>query len=163
MSRLVGSVSHQHDRSEVRDACHRHREVRRARQPRLQGYPRAGAESRPRRHPDQGVRDQSRRDAHASGRVGRGRRGQRDRVRRPREVVPGRRVPGRGEGGRAHGGPRPDNQRELRRIHPRPRVERRPHRVRSVLGRARRAPRDLSRPRGPACSATSRSRRARRW
>ena len=46
---------------------------------------------------------------------------QRHRVRRPGEVLPRRRVPGRGQGGGADGRPRPHDQRQLRRIHPRAR------------------------------------------
>ena len=59
------------------------------------------------------------------------------------DVLPRRRVPGRRQGGRAHGRARTDHQRQLRRIHPGARLQRRAHRVRTAVGATRRATRDL--------------------
>ena len=80
-----------------------------------------------------GFGHQPRRTAYAPRGMGRSRRSQRHRMRRDRRLLSGRRVPGRRQGGRAHGWPRPNYQRQLRRIHPSARGERRPHRVRTAL------------------------------
>ena len=109
--------------------------VRRAGSARHPGDPGAGTQGRPRGDRGQGVRPQPRRAAHAQGGVGRDRRRQRHRVRRRRQVLPRRRVRPRDQGGGPDGRAGPDDQRQLRRVHPRPRDERGGHRVGPLVGR----------------------------
>ncbi len=70
-----------------------------------------------RRHSDQGLRHQPRRDAHAPRRMGRERRCDRSGVRRHREILPGRRVSGRRQGCGDDGRHGTDDQRQLCRVH----------------------------------------------
>ena len=73
-----------------------------------------------------------------------------------------RRVRGRRKGGGPDGRAGPDDQRQLRRVHPRARDERGGHRVGPLVGRLAAIPRPTPRP-GRACSATWRLAAARRW
>src|SRR5262245_47567244 len=103
--------------------------VRRAGRAGDPGDPGTRAQSGRRGNPGEGLRDQPRRDAHAQGRVGRDRRRQRDRVRRRGQVLPRRGVRPGDEGGGADGWAGTDDQRQLRRVHPRPGPPSRGHSV----------------------------------
>ena len=109
----------------------------------IREIPEPEPEGRPRGDRGQGVRPEPRRAAHAQGGVGRDRRRQRHRVCRHRQILPRRRVRRRDEGGGPDGRAGPDDQRQLRRVHPRPRDERGGDRVGLVVGRPGGDSRDL--------------------